>query len=77
MFGEDFLRPGPGRGGSCLPKDTAALVKIAADAGYDFSLLRGVIAVNEEQHRRVADKAANLVGGSLAGKAVGLLGLGL
>ncbi len=51
----------------CFPKDTPALVRIAEDAGYDFGLLRGVIAVNEEQFDRVVDKIADLVGGDLDG----------
>ncbi len=55
-IGSEFLRPGPGWGGSCFPKDTAALVRIAEDAGYDFALLRGVISVNEEQRERVVEK---------------------
>ena len=52
-IGNAFLRPGPGFGGSCFPKDTRALVRIAEDAGYDFDLLKGVITVNEEQFERV------------------------
>jgi UDPglucose 6-dehydrogenase len=74
-IGSDFLRPGPGWGGSCFPKDTVALVRIAEDAGYDFSLLKGVIAVNEEQYERVAAKAARLAGGSLEGATVAMWGL--
>ena len=74
-IGSDFLRPGPGWGGSCFPKDTAALVRIAEDAGYDFSLLKGVIAVNEEQYQRVAQKAVKLAGGSLQGKTAALWGV--
>jgi len=74
-IGADFLRPGPGWGGSCFPKDTMALVRIAEDAGYDFSLLKGVIAVNEEQYERVVDKAERLAGGSLQGAVVALWGL--
>jgi len=74
-IGSDFLRPGPGWGGSCFPKDTTALVRIAEDAGYDFSLLKGVIAVNEEQYERVAAKAVRLAGGSLEGVTVALWGL--
>lgn len=74
-IGSEFLRPGPGWGGSCFPKDTRALVRIAEDAGYDFSLLKGVIAVNEEQYSRVVAKAARLVGGSLHSSIVALWGL--
>lgn len=74
-IGMEFLRPGPGWGGSCFPKDTVALVRIAEDAGYDFSLLKGVIDVNREQYQRVANKAARLVGGSLGGAVVALWGL--
>lgn len=55
-IGPQFLRPGPGYGGSCFPKDTHALVAISDDAGYDFSLLKGVIAVNELQLHRIVDK---------------------
>lgn len=57
-IGEDFLRPGPGWGGSCFPKDSRALIKIAEHGGYRFSLLEGVIAVNSEQLDRVAHKIA-------------------
>ena len=46
-IGFEFLHPGPGYGGSCFPKDTAALIHTAEAAGYDFSLLRGVVEVND------------------------------
>jgi UDPglucose 6-dehydrogenase len=55
-IGEAFLKPGPGWGGSCFPKDTKALVKIAENAGYDFALLRGVVEVNEQQLERIVGK---------------------
>ena len=58
-IGHEFLRPGPGWGGSCFPKDTRALLYIAEDAGYDFDLLEGVIEVNDEQFDRVADKVVD------------------
>jgi UDPglucose 6-dehydrogenase len=74
-IGQDFLKPGPGWGGSCLPKDTSALVRIADDAGYDFSLLRGVIDVNEEQRERVVAKIREAVGGELVGSRVAAWGL--
>ena len=74
-IGEAFLRPGPGWGGSCFPKDSRALVRIAEDAGYDFGLLKGVIAVNEEQFELVTDKIERMAGGSLDGHIVTVWGL--
>jgi UDPglucose 6-dehydrogenase len=66
-IGFEYLRPGPGWGGSCLPKDTRALVHIAEQAGYDFSFLKGAIATNDEQFVRVVDKVRSAVGGKLSG----------
>jgi UDPglucose 6-dehydrogenase len=74
-IGFEFLRPGPGWGGSCFPKDSRALVRIAEQAGYDFGLLKGVIQVNEEQYETVATKVERLAGGSLEGCTVAVWGL--
>jgi UDPglucose 6-dehydrogenase len=74
-IGENFLRPGPGWGGSCFPKDSRALIKIAEDADYSFDLLKGVITVNDQQLDRVADKIRTAAGGSLSGKVVAVWGL--
>src|SRR4051794_30285588 len=74
-IGQDFLRPGPGWGGSCFPKDTRALLKIADDAGYSFDLLQGVVAVNDEQFDRVTEKIVEAVGGDPAGRTIGVWGL--
>jgi len=74
-IGREFLRPGPGWGGSCLPKDTRALLRIADDAGYDFELLQACIDVNEQQLDRVVDKVAAAAGGSLEGVTVAAWGL--
>ena len=74
-IGFEFLRPGPGWGGSCFPKDTRALIRIAEDAGYELSLLRGVIEVNEKQYERIADKIVRAAGGSVEGVRIGALGL--
>lgn len=74
-IGEQFLNPGPGWGGSCFPKDTRALVKIAEGNGYDFALLRGVIQTNDEQYERIALKVVELCGGAVAGKTVAAWGL--
>lgn len=74
-IGFEFLRPGPGFGGSCFPKDVAALIAAAADRGYDFGLLRGVLSVNEGQRDVVVDKLRRAVGGSLMGKRIAVWGL--
>ena len=74
-IGHEFLRPGPGWGGSCFPKDTRAMVRIAEDAGYDFDLLKGVVTVNEEQFDRVAEKIVQMAGGSVDGKRIAAWGL--
>jgi UDPglucose 6-dehydrogenase len=74
-IGFEFLHPGPGYGGSCFPKDTAALLYAAESAGYDFSLLKGVVRVNQEQHERMVTKLTELVGGSLSGVTVAVWGL--
>ena len=74
-IGENFLRPGPGWGGSCFPKDSRALIKIAEDADYSFDLLKGVITVNDQQLDRVADKIRLAAGGDLSGKIVAVWGL--
>jgi UDPglucose 6-dehydrogenase len=74
-IGFEFLHPGPGYGGSCFPKDTAALLHTAELAGYDFGLLEGVVEVNTRQHERMIEKARRLAGGSLADVAIGVWGL--
>ena len=74
-IGHQYLQPGPGWGGSCFPKDTMALLRIAESGGYDFRFLGGVIAVNEEQFNRVADKVSKAVGGDLSGRTVAVWGL--
>lgn len=73
-IGHSFLRPGPGFGGSCFPKDTRALSRIAADAGYEFSFMDTVIAVNDQQRHRIIDKVRGAIG-SLTGSTVAIWGL--
>lgn len=74
-IGHHFLKPGPGWGGSCFPKDTKAMIGIAEDGGYDFAFLKGVIEVNDEQFDRVVEKIRVAAGGSLEGVKIGVLGL--
>jgi UDPglucose 6-dehydrogenase len=73
-IGSHFLRPGIGYGGSCFPKDVAALKQLAGNSGYHFQLLTAVIEVNERQKRRVIGKLQKHLGG-LVGKRIALLGL--
>lgn len=74
-IGQSFLRPGPGWGGSCLPKDTESLLRVALDVGLPFPLLEAAIATNERQFELVVDKVRWACGGTLTGARVGLLGL--
>ncbi len=69
-----FLHAGPGYGGSCFPKDTLALIRIADKAGYEFKILKSVVEVNQSQQRRMADKVRGVVG-DLEGKVVAVLGV--
>lgn len=57
-IGIEFLRPGPGFGGSCLPKDLGAIKASSEDAGYKFELLDAVQRVNEQQLDRIVNKIA-------------------
>lgn len=74
-IGKEFLHPGPGWGGSCFPKDTVALAKIAEDAGYDFTFLREVLRVNDEQFDKTAQKVLDELGTDPEGKRIGVWGL--
>jgi UDPglucose 6-dehydrogenase len=73
-IGKKFLHPGPGYGGSCFPKDTRALSRLARQKGYAFRILESVIEANEEQRQRMIDKIREKVG-TLQGKEIGVLGL--
>jgi len=74
-IGSKFLHAGPGYGGSCFPKDTLALSKIAADAKSDLKIVDAVIDVNAERKKKMADKVIDFLGGDVNGKTIALLGL--
>ncbi|CAM3310198.1 UDP-glucose/GDP-mannose dehydrogenase family protein [Kibdelosporangium persicum] len=74
-IGSSFLAPGPGWGGSCLPKDTKALLATATAARVDFPLLDATIGTNHRQPHRVMRKVRDAVGGSVRDVRIGLLGL--
>ena len=67
-IGRKFLHPGPGYGGSCFPKDTRALVRIAQENNVTSRIVEAVIEVNEAQKARMIDKIRTALGGSENGK---------
>jgi UDPglucose 6-dehydrogenase len=78
-IGQAFLHPGPGWGGSCLPKDTRALLQVADSVDFEFRLLRATIDTNTRQFQRIVDKIRSAVTGqrrgSLAHRRLALFGL--
>jgi len=74
-IGAKFLHAGPGYGGSCFPKDTAALAAIAARNGVPARIVETVIASNEGRKRSMVDRVIAACGGSVRGKTVAALGL--
>lgn len=74
-IGYNFLYPGCGYGGSCLPKDVKALIKTASDYGYDSRILREVESVNNEQKFLVANKIIKIFGNDLSGHTFAVWGL--
>jgi UDPglucose 6-dehydrogenase len=74
-IGSKFLNAGPGYGGSCFPKDTIALVRTATAYGAPTRLIETTVAVNDARKKAMAQKVADAIGGDLAGKTVGVLGL--
>jgi UDPglucose 6-dehydrogenase len=74
-IGRKFLHVGPGYGGSCFPKDTKALVRIAQENGAPIRIVESVIEVNEAQKARMINKIRNALGGTVAGKTLAVLGL--
>ncbi|NOY87498.1 MAG: UDP-glucose/GDP-mannose dehydrogenase family protein [Deltaproteobacteria bacterium] len=74
-IGPKFLHAGPGYGGSCFPKDTNALTRIAREVGAPTRIVESVVRVNENQKKKAFEKIMQASGGSLKGKTVALLGL--
>jgi UDPglucose 6-dehydrogenase len=74
-IGRKFLHPGPGFGGSCFPKDTLALVRIAQDFGAPSRLVEQVVLVNDARKAGMAVRIEHACGGSVRGKTIAVLGL--
>jgi UDPglucose 6-dehydrogenase len=73
-IGPKFLHPGPGFGGSCLPKDITALLKIAEEHGVQISIVDAVLRANEKQRENMLKKIRDAMG-NLKGKTIAILGL--
>jgi UDPglucose 6-dehydrogenase len=74
-IGRKFLHPGPGFGGSCFPKDTLALMRIAQDAGAASRLVETVVAVNDARKASMAMRVIAACGGTVRHKVIAVLGL--
>jgi len=74
-IGKFFLHPGPGYGGSCFPKDTKALIKLAQNLNIDFKIVKAVEAVNQIQKKRPLETLYSAFPEGLAGKKIAILGL--
>ena len=74
-IGRKFLHPGPGFGGSCFPKDTLALMRIAQDAGAPSRLVEATVQVNDARKSNMAARILAACGNNLRGKTIAVLGL--
>lgn len=74
-IGGKFLRPGPGFGGSCFPKDTLAMMRIAQDAGAPSRLIESVVTVNDARKANLSARVRSACGGTVRGKVIAILGL--
>jgi len=74
-IGGKFLHPGPGYGGSCFPKDTLALARIAQDWGAPSRLVEATVEINDTRKAAMSDRVIAACGGSVQGKTIAVLGL--
>jgi len=74
-IGKKFLHPGPGYGGSCFPKDTLALMRIAQENGQSLRVVEAAVEANAAQKAKMVKKVRDALGGSEAGKIIAVLGL--
>lgn len=74
-IGPKFLNPGPGYGGSCFPKDTNALVKIAQDSESPVRLVETTVAINDNRKRQMTRRIVAACDGTVRDKKIAILGL--
>ena len=74
-IGKKFLHAGPGYGGSCFPKDTQAMIRMAQDAGTSCRIVEAVVAANAAQKSLMVVKIRDALEGNVSGKTIAVLGL--
>ncbi len=74
-IGRKFLHAGPGFGGSCFPKDTLALMRIAEEAGAPSRLIQSVVSINDQRKSGLAARVIAACGGDITGQRIAVLGL--
>lgn len=74
-IGNKFLHAGPGYGGSCFPKDTTALIRIAQENGTPSRIVEAAVEVNAAQKALMIKKIRKALGGSVSGRTIAVLGL--
>ena len=74
-IGKKFLHAGPGYGGSCFPKDSTALIRMAQELGTSSRIVEAAVEVNASQKARMVSKIKDALGGSVADKTIAVLGL--
>jgi len=74
-IGNKFLHPGPGYGGSCFPKDTLALLRIAQEHGQALRIVEATVEVNAAQKAKMVKKIRDVLDGTESGKTIAVLGL--
>ena len=74
-IGKEFLKPGPGWGGMCFPKDVSALKESAREKNVPIPLLDAALESNLKAHKRIVKKISDALDGSLKGKNVAVWGL--
>lgn len=73
-IGPKFLHAGPGFGGSCFPKDTRAILKMAEEKDVELGIIRAVVTANERQ-KEIAFRKIKDGLGSIKDRMIAILGL--